>query len=353
MPSENKLPTTTQSYVLPKVGSYKQLVLRETPIPQISSHDVLVKVHAVSLQYRDLLVTSGKYGTEVPPNLIPCSDMAGEIIAVGSSVNESKKWKVGDRVCANFTPDHLYGDITPEIMKSAFGATAQGVLTQFKVVPVHSLVRIPNHLSYEEASTLPCAALTAYNALHGPVPIKAGDTVLVLGTGGVSIFALQLAVAAGATVIATSSADDKLKVATKLGAKHIINYKKSPEWHKVVMNITNGRGVDHTVEVSSTLEQSIAATKMGSGQVHIIGFVSGNDKVPSVFPLIQRAATLRGILIGSVAQFEDMVRLLEANPETTRPVIDRAFNYDETIKAFEHLESQNHVGKVVIRVVKN
>ncbi|KAF9045163.1 chaperonin 10-like protein [Panaeolus papilionaceus] len=239
MPSRNKLPTTTQSYVLPKTGSYKELILRETPIPQINSHDVLVKVHAVSLQHRDLLVTNGKYGVESPPNLIPCSNMAGEIIALGSSLSENKKWNVSHRVCANFNPDHLYGDVTPEIMnsKSAFDAMAQGVLTQFKVVPAHSLVRIPDHLSYEEASTLPCAALTAYNAFHGPVPIKAGDTLLVLGTTGVSIFALQLAVAAGATVIATSSSDDKLKIAAKLGAKYTINYKTSPEWHKDILEV--------------------------------------------------------------------------------------------------------------------
>ncbi|PPQ74723.1 hypothetical protein CVT24_003919 [Panaeolus cyanescens] len=336
MSSENKIPTTTQSYVLPETGTYKNLVLRETSIPAIGPNDALIKVHAVSLQYRDLLVVSGKYGlAKIPSNLIPCSDMAGEILALGSSASASSnplnKWKVGDRVCANFTPDHLHGDATPEIMASAFGANVDGVLTEYKVVPVHSLVEIPDHLSYEEASTLPyvpvplipylerphslthslthsrmaknrCAALTAYNALHGPVPIKAGDHVLVLGTGGVSIFALQFAVAAGATVIATSSSDVKLKIASKLGAKHVINYKTTPEWEKEVLRITNGRGVDHTIEVSGTLDQSIAATKMGSGQIHIIGFVSGSGSAPSVFPIIGRAVTLRGILIGSVAQ---------------------------------------------------
>ncbi|KAF9045175.1 hypothetical protein BJ165DRAFT_1602831 [Panaeolus papilionaceus] len=333
MSSEATVLTTSQSYVLPTTSSYKNLVLRETPIPTMGSHDVLVKVHAVSLRV-NLLVTGGKYPSEIAPDLIPCSDMAGEIIGVDSSISESGKWKVGHRVCANFTPEHLYSDATPEIAKTAFGAATHGMLTQYKAVPAHSLVRIPDHLSYEEASALP--SLTAYNALSGPIPIKAGDTVLtlVLGTGGVSIFALQLAIAAGATVIATSSSDEKLKIAAKLGAKHIINYKMRPDWHEEVLAITNGCGVDHTIEV------------------HIIGFVSGNFTGSNMFPIIRRAVTLRGILIGSVAQFEDMMRLLEANPETTRPV-DKVFEYNKAIQAFQHLESQKHVGKVVIRVIKD
>jgi len=160
--------------------------------------------------------------------------MAGEIVAIGDDV---KGWKVGARVSPNFATDHIYGSTNRQIQSTALGAHAQGVLAQYKIVPAHSLVAIPDHLSYEEAATLPCAALTAYNALYGPVPIKAGDIVLVLGTGGVSIFALQFAVAAGATVIATSSSDEKLKIATKLGAKHVINYKKTPQWDEEVLRI--------------------------------------------------------------------------------------------------------------------
>ncbi|KAJ3511573.1 hypothetical protein NLJ89_g4022 [Agrocybe chaxingu] len=317
--------SVTRQYQFPKIGTYNNLVLTEGQVPPPRANEVLLKVHAVSLQFRDLMVSRGLYGVPMPDNLIPCSDMAGEIVAIGEDV---KNWKVGDRVCPNFATDHIHGPTNPAIQKSSLGAQSHGVLTQYKVVPAHSLVAIPEHLSYEEASTLPCAALTAYNALNGPVPIKAGDYVLVLGTGGVSMrvfcAALQFAVAAGAIVIATSSSDEKLKIALKLGAKHVVNYNKTPQWDEEIKNITKGVGVDHVIE----------------------------DKGDSnlVLPLIRNAVTLRGIQIGSVAQFEDMNRLITANPSVTRPVVDKVFAFEKAIEAYAHLESQKHVGKVVIRV---
>ncbi|KAG5641873.1 hypothetical protein DXG03_004013 [Asterophora parasitica] len=189
---------------------------------------------------------------------------------------------------------------------------------------LQSLVRIPEHLSYEEASTLPCAALTAYNALMGPKPVKAGDYVLVLGTGGVSIFGLQLAVASGAIVIATSSSDEKLKLATKLGAKHVINYKTTPAWDDEVLRITGGVGVDHVIEEG--LESSI------------------------ILPIIMKSITLRGIHVGSVQQFENLNRLLIAHPETTRPVINRVFTFEQAKEAYAYLGAQTHSGKLVIKV---
>ncbi|KDR84023.1 hypothetical protein GALMADRAFT_111170 [Galerina marginata CBS 339.88] len=343
------VPTTTQQYSFPQLGSYKNLELREVPLAKPKAGKVLVKIHAVSLQFRDLMVASGTYPLEFTGNLVPCSDMAGELIAVGEDV---KGWKVTDRVCANFATDHIYGPATPATAATALGAAIDGVLTQYKTFPAHSLVAIPEHLSYEEASTLPCAALTAYNALHGPVPIKAGDFVLVLGTGGVSIFALQFAVAAGATVIATSSSDEKLKLAAKLGAKHVINYKTTPDWDEEVKKITKGAGVEHVIEVGGgTLMKSINSVRMGLGHVHIIGHVSTEKGDPSVvFPLIGKAATLRGILIGSVAQFVDMNRLISANPDVTRPVVSKVFSFDKALDAYAYLESQKHVGKVVIKV---
>ncbi|KAK0224338.1 chaperonin 10-like protein [Armillaria fumosa] len=241
-----QIPTTTRSYYFPTRGSYRNLVLQTTPLPALRSTSVLVKVHAVSLQYRDLLVAWGQYRlSNIQDNLVPCSDMAGEVIATGSEVT---RWKVGDRVCANFSTDHLDGDVTKEILDTSLGGGQHGVLTEYRAFPDYSLVKIPEHLSYEEASTLPCAALTAYNALLGPKPVKAGDTVLVLGTGGVSIFGLQLAVASGATVIATSSSDAKLAIAKKFGAAHIINYNTTPDWDKEVLRLTEGRGVDHILE---------------------------------------------------------------------------------------------------------
>ncbi|KAF4618195.1 hypothetical protein D9613_011538 [Agrocybe pediades] len=345
------LPTSTLAYSLKELTGYeKNLVLKESPIGSIGAQEVLVKVHAVSLQYRDLVVARGSYTAPIAENVVPCSDAACEIIAVG---NEVKGWKVGDRVCANFCPDHVYGPTNEDINNSALGGQQHGVLTQYRTFPAHSLVRIPDHLSYEEASTLPCAALTAYNALYGPVPIKAGDFVLVLGTGGVSIFALQFAVAAGATVIATSSSDEKLKIASKLGAKHLINYNKTPNWHEEVKRVTKGIGAKHVIEVggAGTLFKSVKSAKMGDGQVHLIGFVSSEAAESSlVFPIIGGGCTLRGILIGSVAQFEDMNRLMEANPEVTRPVIDKVFPFDKAVEAYAYIESQKHVGKVVIKV---
>ncbi|KAL0067054.1 hypothetical protein AAF712_005838 [Marasmius tenuissimus] len=344
------IPKTTREYYFQELGSYQKLKLREVPLQRPKSFEVLVKICAVSLQYRDLIISSGNYKVNSPPELVPCSDMAGEIIAVGEDV---KGWKRGDRVCANFAADHIHGDVTYEIQRSGFGGQIHGVLTQYKVFQPHSLVRIPDHLSFEEASTLPCAALTAYNALWGPVPLKAGDTVLVQGTGGVSIFALQFAVASGATVIATSSSDDKLKVAQKLGAKHLINYKKTPDWDKEALKVTNGRGVDHILEVGGpgTLDKSMSAVRY-AGWIYTIGIVSGgeNGHENLIMQSITKAFSIRGIQIGSVAQFEDMNRLIRANPEATRPIIDKVFAFEDAVKAYAHLESQAHVGKVVIKV---
>ncbi|EMD30916.1 hypothetical protein CERSUDRAFT_120256 [Gelatoporia subvermispora B] len=344
------IPTTTREYRLPKVDGFHNLTVQEATVPPPKSSEVLVKVHAVSLQFRDLIVAKGQYPLGQKENPVPGSDMAGEIVAVGDAV---KDWAVGDRVCANFATDHIFGDVNAEIKATGLGAPIDGVLTEYKILPAHCLVRIPEHLSYEEASTLPCAAVTAYNALMGPVPLKGGDVVLVQGTGGVSIFALQFAVASGATVIATSSSDEKLKIAQKLGAKHLINYKKTPDWDKEVLKLTNGRGVDHVIEVggAGTLQRSMNAVRY-AGWVHVIGFVAGQGDVSSLpVQALSKAAMIRGILIGSRAQFEDMNRLIAAAGLT--PVVDKVFPFEETRKAYEYLESQQHVGKVVIKVAKN
>ncbi|KAK6971946.1 alcohol dehydrogenase superfamily protein [Favolaschia claudopus] len=342
------LPTTTRRYYLPQPGSFENLTIQEVPVIAPAAGEVLVKTHAVSLQFRDLLVAAGRYGSGCPPNLVPCSDMAGEIIALGEGV---KEWKTGDRICANFMIDKLH-DASPG--NEALGGAVNGVLTEYRTSPAQALVAIPEHLSYEEASTLPCAALTAYNALLcGMEPLKAGDTILVQGTGGVSIFALQFAVASGATVIATSSSDEKLKIATKLGAKHVINYKTTPKWSEEVLRLTNGAGVDCVIEVSgnATLAQSIASIRKG-GRVDVIGFVgNASDVKPAdiIIAAIGKQLNLRGIYVGSVVQFKNMNRLLSASPETTRPVIDRVFEFDEAKAAYAHLKSQTHVGKVGIR----
>ncbi|SJL13307.1 related to alcohol dehydrogenase [Armillaria ostoyae] len=311
-----QLPTTTRSYYFPSLGSYTNLTLQTTPLPTLKSTFVLVKIHAVSLQYRDLMIASNTYPRGgISENLVPCSDMAGEVVSVGSDVT---RWTVGDRVCSNFSTDHLDGDVNAEIVKTALGGGRQGVLTEYRDFPDHSLVRIPEHLSYEEASTLPCAALTAYNAFMGPKPVKAGDTVLVLGTGGASIFGLQFAVASGATVIATSSSDAKLEIAKRLGAAHTINYNTTLDWDKETHS-SLFRLVDR-----ERFEKSLAAARY-AGYIHIIGAVSQSATTATsvVGICIGKAIILRGIQIGSVAQFESMTRLLRARPELARPVTDK------------------------------
>ncbi|EGN99159.1 hypothetical protein SERLA73DRAFT_137349 [Serpula lacrymans var. lacrymans S7.3] len=341
------IPKSTREY-RSQGDEYKNLKLQDSPLTQPKATEVLLKVHAVSLQYRDLTVSKGRYPNQ-KKNDIPCSDMAGEIIAVGQDV---KNYKVGDRVCPNFALDHIHGDPTKESQATGLGGPIDGVLREYINVPVHSLVRVPEHLSYEEASTLPCAALTAYNALMGPVPVKGGDYVLVLGTGGVSIFGLQLAIASGAIVIATSSSDEKLKIASKLGAKHVINYNKTPNWDEEILKITDGRGVDHVIEVggSGTIGKCAKAAKY-AGCISIIGVVADGSEGINIRSAIGKALIYRGIQIGSVKQFEDMNRLITAHQ--IHPVVDKVFSFEKAIDAYAYLESQKHVGKVVIRVSQN
>ncbi|KAG2151112.1 uncharacterized protein EDB93DRAFT_1249602 [Suillus bovinus] len=339
------VPTTAREYRTQGDG-YQNLKLQSTTLSKPNATEVTIKIHAVSLQFRDLMVSKGIYPQQ-EHDIVPCSDGAGEIVALGQDV---KGWKIGDRVCPNFSLDHIHGDITEEIKLTGLGGHIDGVLREYINVPVHSLVRIPEYLSYEEASTLPCAALTAYNACFGPVPLKGGDYVLVLGTGGVSIFAAQFALASGATVIVTSSSDEKLQVAKKLGVQHTINYKKNVKWDEEVLNITGGRGVDHIVEVGgpNTILKCANAVRY-AGWIHVIGVVSGGDNgIPVIFA-IMKTITFRGILIGSVKQFEDMNRLLIAR--RIRPVIDKVFTFEEATEAYAYLESQKHVGKVVIKLV--
>ncbi|PSR73016.1 hypothetical protein PHLCEN_2v11120 [Hermanssonia centrifuga] len=348
-----QIPEKTRQYYIPKLGEVKNLSIRNVDVPTAKPLEVLVKVHAVSLNYRDLLIARNQYAAGSRDGVIPCSDMAGEVVAIGEDV---KKWQVGDRVTSNFTLDHIAGDITPAVQKTALGGLLDGVLSEYKVFPEHSLLRIPEYMSYQEASTLPCAAVTAWNALHGPVPLKGGDYVLVQGTGGVSVFALQIAAASGATVIATSSSDDKLLVAKQLGAKHTINYVETPDWDKEVLKFTNGEGVHHIIEVGGpgTIDKSLNCIRMG-GYIHVIGFLGGMGTPPDQAPLpmkvLFKSAVVRGILIGSRTQFEDMNRLFEAHQ--IKPVVDNVFPFDEATTAYKRLESQKHLGKIVVQVSKD
>ncbi|KAJ7451397.1 alcohol dehydrogenase superfamily protein [Mycena latifolia] len=326
------IPTNTRQYRYPE----------EVSLPAPKGNGVLVKTHAVSLQFRDLLIATQQYPSSVLPNLVPCSDIAGEVIAVGEDV---KLWKAGDRL----------NDVqTPETDQSALGGATQGVLTEYRSFRF-SLVAIPPHLTYEETSTLPCAAVTAYNALlSGYEPLKADYTVLIQGTGGVSIFALQFAVASGATVIATSSSDEKLKVAKDLGPEHVINYKTAPDWDRETLKLTGGVGVDRVIEVAgnATLGRSINSVRLGRS-IDIIGLVCGpNDAGPVdiIVPTIFCSLKIRGLYVGSVSQFHDMNKLITANPKTTRSIIDCVCPFEEAKEAFTYLSSQAHVGKVVIKL---
>ncbi|KAF9256208.1 alcohol dehydrogenase superfamily protein [Marasmius fiardii PR-910] len=337
-----------------QTGSYQNdLAFRDSKLPSsLKPFEVLVKIHAVSLQVCIVSRAPEWYPGNRPEELVPLSDMSGEVVAVGEDVKDRK---VKDRVSSVFAPDHLSGVVpSPTAIFDAPGGGCNGMLTQYRIFKDHSLVAIPDHLSFEEASTLPCAAVTAYNALMGPTPVKAGDTVLIQGTGGVSIFALQFAVASGATVILTSSSDEKLEIGKKLGAKYTINYKTNPDWDKEVLRITHGLGVDYTLEMGGpgTFLKSIGSTKY-AGLIAMVGVLDLNSEANNasiIYMAMIKELTLRGLLAGSRELFRSMLRLMTAHPETTRPVIDKVFEFKDSIEAFGYLESQRHVGKVVIRV---
>ncbi|KAJ7151350.1 NAD-P-binding protein [Mycena crocata] len=335
-----------REYRLNEFKGFDSLSLTDAPMPVPGPSQVLVKVHAVSLQQRDLMVAKGGYPKQLQPGIIPVSDMAGEIVTVGSAVTD---FSVGDRICANFAmPGFIFGDL---------GAEIDGVLCEFRLFDAdpQRLVKFPEHLTYREASTLPCAGLTAYAALYGPVPVKSGDIVLVQGTSGVSIFALQFALGAGATVIITSSSDEKLEVAKGLGAQHGINYVTTPHWEEEVMKITNGHGADVVIDIggASTLVQSMKAVAFG-GWVQLVGVIGHGDANLNMLPLlaITKNVCMQGILMGGVERFNAMNQRIATLK--LRPYIDtqREFTFENAAEAFRYMDGRGHVGKVVIQVSK-
>jgi NADPH:quinone reductase-like Zn-dependent oxidoreductase len=313
-----------------------------------AAHEVHVRIHAVSLNYRDLMVADGKYLSTGDASVIPCSDGAGEVIAIGEEVT---RFRVGDRVAASFFPEWVSGAPTPQNTAGALGAARDGMLAEEVVLHEDALVTIPAHLNYVEAATLPCAGVTAWNSLFVEGGLRPGDSVLLLGTGGVSIWALQLAKAAGMRTIITSSSDEKLDHARSLGAAAMINYKTTPEWQDEVLRLTAGRGVDLVLEVGGqgTLTHSIASTKMG-GTVAIIGGVSGFGGELKPFALIGGAKRLSGIFVGSRSMFEDLNEFLSVTE--IHPVIDRVFPFEQARDAYTYLKKAAHFGKIVIEVSK-
>jgi NADPH:quinone reductase-like Zn-dependent oxidoreductase len=324
----------------------------ELPMLQTAPGMVLIKVHAVSLNYRDLMIVKGLYNPKMALPRIPCSDGAGEVAAIGDGVN---RVRVGDRVCGIFMQRWLEGRLTAEKSKAALGGDVDGMLAECVLLDQDGVVRFPEHLSYEEAATLPCAAVTAWNALHhAGEPASAalpGETVVIQGTGGVSIFALQFAKLLGASVIGTSSSDEKLTRAYGLGLDAGCNYKEHPEWSGWVSDVTGGQGADRIIEVggAGTFGQSLRATRVG-GTIAQIGVLSGatTSEPLALTPILHKQLRVQGIYVGSRAMFEEMNAAIAT--ERLRPVIDRVFGFDQVREAFLHMQSASHFGKIVIRM---
>ena len=307
--------------------------------PTAMAGQVLVRMRAASLNFRDLAIVAGKYiRGPLTHDTIPLSDGAGEVAVVGAGVTT---YAVGDRVVATFTQGH-----PPQ----ALGSPLDGTLTEYAVFAADGLLKVPPHLSFEEAATLPCAGVTAWNALmHGPKSLRPGDTVLTLGTGGVSIMALQIAKMTGARVIITSSSDAKLERARALGADQGINYKTTPDWERKVLELTDGQGADHVIDTGGvgTLPQSYLAVGSG-GTVSVIGVMTRPEGDLSPYPLMRKSAMVRGIFVGTREYFDGLMKAVAVN--RMRPVIDKVFDFDAAPEAFRYLQSAQHFGKVVIKI---
>ena len=334
-----------RAYQLPKGGAGVDALQQvERPEPKPSHRQVLVRVKACSLNFRDFAIARGSYRMGVRDNLIPLSDGAGEVVEIGPGVG---RVKVGDRVAGNFFQRWTGGEPSAEAHKSALGGGIDGMLAEYVVLEEDGVVKIPQHLSLEEGATLPCAAVTVWHAMFEHAKLKAGDTVLLQGTGGVSIFGLQFAKAMGIRAIITSSSDEKLKRAETLGAAHGINYKTTPEWDKAALDFTGGTGVDHVVEVggAATLSRSFGALRPG-GKITMIGGLSGGATELNPGLIFSRRANVQGISVGSTQMFEAMNRAVEVN--AIKPVIDKVFPFAEAKAAYQHMGSGAHFGKIVI-----
>ncbi len=313
-------------------------------IPEPGPKDVLLRIRAVSLNQRDLMLVRGTYDPNVSKPRVLCSDGAGEVLVVGSEVTA---FRPADRVVAGFFRDWVDGPLTFEASNSAFGGAIDGVLTTHIVLPEHALVKIPEEMTFEEAATLPCAGVTAWHALVGLARTGKEDTVLILGTGGVSVVALQIAKLRGARVIITSGSDQKLKRAKALGADETINYETTPEWDKRVRELTGKRGVTHVIETggAATLPLSMRSAAL-NGRISIIGLISGVEQPVDLRQVIGRALTIQGIYVGSVTMLRE---LAEAFASTrTHPVIDQTFPFDRSVDALRSLQTAEHFGKIVI-----
>ncbi len=319
------------------------LKLTERPDPQPGAGEVLVAIKSVSLNYRDHLMLNGQYNPRQPLPLIPLSDGAGEVLEVGHGVEE---YKIGDRVVACFLPGWESGPATQQELRNTLGGPLDGTLCEKRVFSQNGLLKIPTALSYQEAATLPCAALTAWSALSLNPPLP-GETVLTLGTGGVSIFALQFAQLMGARVIITSSSDAKLERAKEIGASAVINYNQNREWWREVRRLTGKRGVDHVIEVggSGTLEQSIRSLRP-FGTISLIGVLGGGAGSVNLTPVLMQNIRIQGVLVGHRKNFQKMLQAIKQH--NIHPLMDSTFAFKDAAKAFQHLAAGKHFGKVCI-----
>ena len=329
-----------------KSGGLDGLTVVDLPDPTVGPGQILVRVHATSLNYRDLMIASGSYGGATPPDRIPLSDGAGEVVAIGAGVS---RVQVGDRMAGIFFQTWLDGGIQAAYHPSALGGAIDGMLAEYVVLSQEGVIKLPDYLTYEEGASLPCAAVTAWNGLVEQGRLRAGETVLLQGTGGVSMFALQIAKMHGARVILTSSSDVKLARGKALGADEGINYKTTPDWDKAVWDLTGKRGVDHVVEVGGpgTFGKSLQVARHG-GHIAQIGVLSDVEATVSPMPILGKSLNITGIYVGSRAMFERLLSALIVGQ--THPVIDRVFAFDEARAAYAHLQSGAHFGKVIIRV---
>ncbi|HEY0907450.1 MAG TPA: NAD(P)-dependent alcohol dehydrogenase [Methylophilus sp.] len=334
----------SRAIILQTGGGYQNVTVgvREAAAP--TAGEITVRLYANALNYHDFAVVSGMWGPTEPR--IPMADGAGEVVAVGAGVTE---FKVGDAVVSTFFPTWQSGEPLVEGFATVPGDGIDGYAREYVTASVNAFTLAPSGWSHVEAATLTTAALTAWRALMSDDQLKPGDTVLVQGTGGVSIFALQFAKLAGATVIATSSSDAKLEKLQALGADHLINYKTTPQWGTLARELTGGRGVDHVVEVGgpATLEQSMLAARVG-GHLSVIGILTGLAGDFSLVTALIKQLRLQGVLVGNRSQQQDMVKAIEANG--LRPVVDKVFALEEMVAAFQYQESNQHFGKICLAI---
>ncbi len=335
-----------KAYEIPKAPtSFEDLRLVDRPDPKPGPSDVLVRIRAAALNYRDHAIITGKYRYGMDHDTIPCSDAAGEVVAIGANVT---RFKPGDRVIPSFF--QVWIDGAPPKSRRALGSPLDGTLAEFVSLHEDGWVAMPKNLSFEEAATLPCAGATAWNALMiAGTRVKPGDTVLCIGTGGVSMFALQIARAAGARVIVTSSSDAKIERARSLGASDGVNYKTHPDWEKEVIALTGGRGVDCVIENGGmgTLARSFECVGYG-GKIALIGVLAGREGNANPHDLMFKSASLHGIGVGSRASLEQLIQAIEVNK--IKPVIEKVFSFDRALDAFRLQASGNFLGKIAIMV---